>query len=97
MIFCLLFSAAFQHLTHLFRSRFAVAIVETLGSYSKIAPPGLTAVCCPFQNVAGRLSLRVQQLDIKCETKTKDNVFVDVSCSVQYQVILDEVYNSFYR
>ncbi|GFH14599.1 PHB domain-containing protein, partial [Haematococcus lacustris] len=24
----------------------------------------------------GALSLRVQQLDVRCETKTKDNVFV---------------------
>jgi hypothetical protein len=36
--------------------------------------------------VAGHISLRVQQLDVKCETKTKDNVFVVLTVSVQYQV-----------
>lgn len=36
--------------------------------------------------VAGSLSLRVQQLDVRCETKTRDNVFVTVVVSVQYQV-----------
>ncbi len=43
--------------------------------------PGLPAQC-----VAGSLSLRVQQLDVRCETKTKDNVFVTIVISVQYQV-----------
>ena len=36
--------------------------------------------------VAGTLSLRVQQLDVRCETKTRDNVFVNIVVSVQYQV-----------
>jgi len=42
----------------------------------------------PFcgERVAGHLSLRVQQLDVRCETKTKDNVFVTLVVSVQYQV-----------
>lgn len=38
------------------------------------------------ERVAGTLSLRVQQLDVRCETKTRDNVFVTVIVSVQYQV-----------
>ena len=58
-----------------------VAIVENLGEFSKVAPPGLSCIWCPFVSVAGRLSLRVQQLDIRCETKTKDNVFVNVQVS----------------
>jgi len=51
---------------------------------------------CLCQNLAGTVSLRVQQLDVRCETKTKDNVFVQITCSVQYQVIPDEVYTAFY-
>lgn len=74
-----------------------VAIVETCGSFRSVEPPGLAFIACPISQVAGRLSLRVQQLDIKCETKTKDNVFVDVSCSVQFHVIAEEVYNAYYR
>lgn len=38
------------------------------------------------EEVAGYLSLRVQQLDVRCDTKTKDNVFVTIVVSVQYQV-----------
>ena len=43
------------------------------------------------------MSLRVQSLDVRCETKTLDNVFVDVVVSVQYQVIPDSIYDAFYR
>jgi hypothetical protein len=47
--------------------------------------------CTPYllQYSAGSLSLRVQQLDVKCDTKTKDNVFVTLVVSVQYQVQKD--------
>ena len=44
--------------------------------------------------VAGRLSLRVQQLDVVVETKTKDDVFVKVKVSVQFKVIKDKVYDA---
>jgi regulator of protease activity HflC (stomatin/prohibitin superfamily) len=47
--------------------------------------------------VAGRLSLRVQQLDVVVETKTKDDVFVKVKVSVQFKVIKDKVYDAFYK
>lgn len=47
--------------------------------------------------VAGKLSLRVQQLDVRCDTKTKDNVFVRIIVSVQYQVRQDNLYDAFYR
>ena len=36
--------------------------------------------------IAGVVSLRIQQLDVACETKTRDNVFVHILVSVQYQV-----------
>jgi regulator of protease activity HflC (stomatin/prohibitin superfamily) len=45
----------------------------------------------------GRLSLRIQQLDVFCETKTKDNVFVQVAVAVQYRVISEGAYDAFYR
>jgi len=40
--------------------------------------PGLHFVLCPLKSIVGRLSLRIQQLDVLCETKTRDNVFVQV-------------------
>ena len=46
---------------------------------------------------AGRLSLRIEELDVMVETKTKDNVFVEIRVSVQYQVIKESVYDAFYR
>jgi len=50
-----------------------------------------------IDRVAGRLSLRIQQLDVVVETKTKDDVFVKVKVSVQYMVIKDKVYDAFYK
>uniref|UniRef100_A0A2N9HTD4 Band 7 domain-containing protein n=1 Tax=Fagus sylvatica TaxID=28930 RepID=A0A2N9HTD4_FAGSY len=46
---------------------------------------------------AGHLSLRVQQLDVQCETKTKDNVFVTVVASIQYRAISDKAADAFYK
>ena len=64
-----------------------VGMIEQWGRYVRTAPPGCHFVNpCTCQNLAGTVSLRVQQLDVECETKTKDNVFVRVNCSVQYQV-----------
>jgi len=47
--------------------------------------------------VSGTLSLKVQQLDVVCETKTKDNVFVNVAVSVQYCVLPERAYDAYYR
>ena len=44
-----------------------------------------------------QLSLRIQQLDVICETKTKDNVFINVTVSVQYRVVQASAYEAFYR
>lgn len=75
-----------------------MAIIETCGKFSFIAHPGFNCLnCCCGQSVAGTLSLRVQQLDVKCETKTKDNVFVNIMISVQYQVQKDAIYEAYYK
>lgn len=50
----------------------------------------------PCQYLAGKLSLRLQQLNCTLETKTKDNVFVTVNVAVQYQVVKELVYKAFY-
>lgn len=47
--------------------------------------------------IAGRLSLKIQQLDVIVETKTLDDVFVKLKVSVQYVVIKDKVYDAFYK
>ncbi|KAI8463196.1 MAG: flagellar associated protein [Monoraphidium minutum] len=64
-----------------------VAVVEAFGKFERIAESGCNCLNpCFGQSVAGLLSLRVQQLDVTCETKTRDNVFVTLVVSVQYQV-----------
>lgn len=62
------------------------------------AVAGLNCVCCcTGQYSAGTLSLRVQQLEVTCETKSKDNVFVHLVVSIQYQVIREAIYDAFYK
>lgn len=76
-------------------SQQTVAIVERFGQFNRMARPGLNIKIPFFEEVAGVVSLRLQQLDVVMETKTKDNVFVKVTVSVQYKV--KEVYDAFYR
>jgi len=64
-----------------------MGIMESMGKFSRLAPPGPACFCWPFTQVAGRLSTRVQQLDVSTMTKTKDNVSLTVKVSVQYRVI----------
>lgn len=75
-----------------------VAVIETCGKFSNVAYPGFNCVpvCCGAM-VAGQLSLRVQQLDVRCETKTLDNVFITLVISVQYQVQKEAIYDAFYK
>lgn len=73
-------------------------VVERFGKFSRVISPGLNFLaCCIGEFVAGAVSLRVRQLDVTIETKTKDNVFVVVVVSVQYEVENDQVYDAFYR
>jgi len=74
-----------------------VGVVEDLGQFKRLIGEGPSFICWPLQAVAGRLSLRVQQLDVLCETKTKDNVFVQVGVAVQYRVATESAYDAWYR
>jgi len=74
-----------------------VGIVEDLGQFKRLLDPGLHCLTWPLQSVVGTLSLRIQQLDVVCETKTKDNVFVQVGIAVQYRVLVDAAYDAYYR
>ncbi|KAK9814701.1 hypothetical protein WJX72_010130 [[Myrmecia] bisecta] len=76
----------------------SIKIIEQFGKFNRIAHPGFNCIyCCVGEAVAGSLSLRIQQLDVRCETKTRDNVFVNVVVSVQYQVVKENVYDAFYK
>jgi regulator of protease activity HflC (stomatin/prohibitin superfamily) len=74
-----------------------VGIVEDLGQFKRLIDPGFHCIFWPLQSVAGTLSLRIQQLDVYCETKTKDNVFVNIAVAVQFRVITESAYDAFYR
>lgn len=73
------------------------AIVERFGRFKRIANSGLNFKIPLIDRIAGRLSLRIQQLDVRIETKTKDNVFVFVVVSVQYYVLPEKVVDAFYK
>jgi regulator of protease activity HflC (stomatin/prohibitin superfamily) len=73
------------------------AVVQRLGKFAYVAMPGLNFKAPLIDQVAGRLNLRVQQLDVRVETKTEDNVFVHVIVAVQFHVLAEKVYEAFYK
>ncbi len=73
------------------------AIIERFGRYIKIRQSGLHFKNPLIDKIAGRISLRIMQLDVIVETKTKDDVFVKLKVSVQYRVVQDKVYDAFYK
>ncbi|MGB0199114.1 MAG: SPFH domain-containing protein [Flavobacteriaceae bacterium] len=73
------------------------AVVERFGRFQSIRQSGLQIKIPVVDRISGRLSLKIQQLDVIVETKTKDDVFVKLKVSVQYKVIKDKVYEAFYK
>jgi regulator of protease activity HflC (stomatin/prohibitin superfamily) len=93
---------AFLGLIALFSTFFTIqqrtsGIVQRLGRFVREAKPGLNVKIPFIDSVAGRVNLRVQQLNVKIETKTEDNVFVQMVVAVQYFVLPDKVYDAFYK
>ena len=74
-----------------------IGVVERFGAFTRFAMPGPTWICCPIEDIVDVISLRVQQITLRCETKTLDDVFVDVSCNVQYQVIEKNAIHAYYK
>lgn len=74
-----------------------MGIIERFGKFQRAEGPGL-AIIIPFvDKIAGRPSLKVLEAIIPVETKTKDNVFVTIKVSVQYQIIQSKVVDAFYK
>ena len=73
------------------------AVVERFGRFQSIRNSGLQMKIPLVDRISGRLSLKIQQLDVIVETKTLDDVFVKLKVSVQYVVIRDKVYEAFYK
>lgn len=97
----LFFVGIFLIVIFLFNSFFIVsqqtcAVVERLGKFHKLAMPGLNFKVPLVEVVRSRMSLRIHQLDLGVETKTKDNVFVNLSIAVQYRILPSKMYEAFY-
>lgn len=73
------------------------AIVERFGKFLSIRQAGLHLKIPVIDKIAGRVNLKIQQLDVIIETKTKENVFVKMKVSVQFKVIQEKVYEAFYK
>jgi regulator of protease activity HflC (stomatin/prohibitin superfamily) len=74
-----------------------VAVITRFGKFLRVAEPGLNWKWPFIDSVAGRISLRVNQITLTMETKTKDNVFVTIPISVQNRVRPEKIYDAFYK
>src|SRR5271156_4934049 len=74
-----------------------VAVITRFGRFLRVANPGLNWKVPFIDTVAGMISLRVNQISLTMETKTKDNVFVTIPISVQNRVRPEKVYDAFYK
>jgi regulator of protease activity HflC (stomatin/prohibitin superfamily) len=97
-----LFVFLFLGIIILFSSFFTVkqqtaVVIERFGKFLSIRNSGLQLKLPIVDRIAGRVNLRIQQLDVIIETQTKDNVFVKMKVSVQFKVIPEHVYEAFYK
>jgi len=74
-----------------------VYLVQRLGKYHSARHAGLHFKIPIVDQIAGKISLKIQQLDVHVETKTKDDVFVSMNVSVQYKILPDAIYDAFYK
>jgi regulator of protease activity HflC (stomatin/prohibitin superfamily) len=75
---------------------YTAGVVERFGKFSRIEQPGLH-VLLPFAESVYFVDLQVKQAQFQVETKTHDNVFVQIPVSVQYQILSDKIYDAFYK
>ena len=75
-----------------------IGVIERFGKFNRTVHPGLRLKWPVIEKLVSRQSLRVQQLDVPVQTKTKDNVFIDTQVAVQFKVTnADSVYDAFYK
>ena len=74
-----------------------MGVIERLGKFSRILGPGLNFKIPIIERVAGKESIRIRQLDVPVETKTQDNVFVNLGVSIQFLAISDKIFDAFYK
>ena len=74
----------------------SAGVVERFGKFNRIVQPGLH-VLIPFAESVYFVNLQVQQASFSVETKTHDNVFVQIPVSVQYQILPEKIFDAFYK
>lgn len=74
-----------------------VALIERFGKFKSIRRSGFQWKIPLIDRIAGRVSLKIQQLDVMVETKTSDDVFVKLKVSVQFMILPEKVYDAFYK
>jgi regulator of protease activity HflC (stomatin/prohibitin superfamily) len=72
-------------------------IVQRFGKFHSVRRAGIQFKIPVFDQIAGRVNLKIQQLDVMVETKTMDDVFVRLKVSVQFRIVPDLVYDAFYQ
>ena len=75
----------------------SAAVVERLGKFHSVRRPGFHLLIPIIDRIAGRVNLRIQQLDVLVETKTKDDVFVKIKVSVQFVILREKIFEAFYK
>ena len=73
------------------------AVLERFGKYLRSTRPGIHMKTPFIDSIAGRISIRVHELNVTVKTKTIDNVFVDLVIAVQFYVERENVWNAFYK
>ncbi|MEO8515534.1 MAG: SPFH domain-containing protein [Flavobacterium sp.] len=98
LFYAILFIGFFLLMTSFFTVKQQTAVVvERFGKFLSIRNSGLQLKIPVFDRIAGRVNLKIQQLDVMIETQTKDNVFIKMKVSVQFKVIPEHVYEAFYK
>lgn len=72
-------------------------IIERFGKFQSVRQSGLNIKIPFIDKISGRISLKIQQLDVIVETKTRDDVFVHLKISVQFLIQRNHVYDAFYK
>ena len=91
IIFCVFLFGVFTVKQH------TAVIIERLGKYHSVRHAGLQFKIPFIDKIAERFSLKIQQLDVHVETKTKENIFVTVTVSVQFKIAKDNIYDAYYN
>ena len=74
-----------------------IGVVENCGKFQDLLDPGFYCLPWPISDITGRLSLRISQLEIACETKTIDSVFCTLALAVPFRIITEKAYDAYYR